>query len=384
MMIMMTETINTINKKKSRATRNFILTIILIAVGILVPMLLNDAIDSYTRRILNLCAIYAIVALSMNLVNGFCGLFSLGQAGFMAIGAYSVAIFTVPTELRPDIFYIEPMNPFLANIEMPFPVAMLLGGVLAAVFAFIIGFPVLRLKGDYLAIATLGFSEIIRVVFTNTQTITNGSLGIKNIPTLSNMTTIYIVLIIVIIILALLLSSSYGRAIKAIREDEIVAESLGISLFKHKMIAFVGSGFFAGIGGGLYAAFLGTVDPKNFMFILTFNFLLIIVMGGLGSLTGTVIASFIVTYGLEVMRFFDEPLVLGGYEIALFKPGLRMVLFSVLLMVIVIFWQRGLLGKTELTWNRMFGWPGKIKGRFTKKKPDNEAVSLEKTEGGER
>jgi branched-chain amino acid transport system permease protein len=374
---------NTI-KKTNRTTRNFILTVCLIAVGILVPMLLNDTIDSYTRRILNLCAIYAIVALSMNLVNGFCGLFSLGQAGFMAIGAYTVAIFTVPAEMRPDIFYIVPMNPVLANIEMPFPVAMLLGGVLAAGFAFLIGFPVLRLKGDYLAIATLGFSEIIRVVFTNLQTITNGSLGIKNIPTLSNMTVIYIVMIIVVIILALLLSSSYGRAIKAIREDEIVAESLGINLLKHKMIAFIGSGFFAGIGGGLYAAFLGTVDPKNFMFILTFNFLLIIVLGGLGSLTGTVISAFIITYGLEIMRFFDEPLTIGGFAIPLFKPGLRMVLFSALLMVIVIFWQKGLLGKTELTWNRIFGWPQTIRNRLTKNKHAGEDVSGEGAEGGER
>jgi branched-chain amino acid transport system permease protein len=377
---MMTDTM----KKTSRSRRNFILTICLIAVGILIPMLLNDTIDSYTRRILNLCAIYAIVALSMNLVNGFCGLFSLGQAGFMAIGAYTVAIFTVPVEMRPDIFYIVPMNPVLANIEMPFPVAMLLGGVLAAGFAFLIGFPVLRLKGDYLAIATLGFSEIIRVVFTNIQTITNGALGIKNIPTLSDMTVIYIVMIIVIIILALLLSSSYGRAIKAIREDEIVAESLGINLLKHKMIAFIGSGFFAGIGGGLYAAFLGTVDPKNFMFILTFNFLLIIVLGGLGSLTGTVIAAFIITYGLEIMRFFDEPLTIGGFAIPLFKPGLRMVLFSALLMVIVIFWQRGLLGKTELTWNRIFGWPQKIRERLTKNKPGGGDVPAKKAERGER
>jgi branched-chain amino acid transport system permease protein len=320
----------------------------------------------------------------MNLVNGFCGMFSLGQAGFMAIGAYTVAIFTVPVELRPDVFYVEPMNPFLVNIEMPFPLAMLLGGVFAAVFAFLIGFPVLRLRGDYLAIATLGFSEIIRVVFTNLQTITNGSLGIKNIPTLSDMTSIYFVLIVVVVIMALLLSSSFGRAIKAIREDEIVAESLGINLLKHKMIAFIGSGFFAGIGGGLYAAFLGTVDPKNFMFILTFNFLLIIVLGGLGSISGTVIAAFIVTYGLEAMRFFDEPLIIGSFTVPLFKPGLRMVLFSALLMVIVIFWQRGLLGKTELTWNRIFGLPGRIRARRAGKKRDTEDAPLEKSEGGER
>jgi branched-chain amino acid transport system permease protein len=364
--------------------RSIILTFCLLALALLIPLLLNDILDNYTRRILNLCAIYAIVSLSMNLVNGFCGMFSLGQAGFMAIGAYTVAIFTVPVELRPDVFYIRPMTPVLANIEMPFPLAMLLGGVLAAVFAFLVGFPVLRLKGDYLAIATLGFSEIIRIVFTNTQTITNGSLGIKNIPTITNMFPIFAVLIVVVIVMALLLSSSYGRAIKAIREDEIVAESLGISLLKHKMIAFVGSGFFAGIGGGLYAAFLGTVDPKNFMFILTFNFLLIIVMGGLGSITGTVIASFIVIYGLEVMRFFDEPLEVGGYYIELFRPGLRMVLFSAMLMVIVIFWQRGLFGKTELTWNRIFGFPEKVRLRRAKKKQDRANKAREKTEEGEQ
>jgi branched-chain amino acid transport system permease protein len=375
---------NTINNKANHSRRDFILTVCLIAVGLLIPILLNDAIDSYTRRILNLCAIYAIVALSMNLVNGFCGMFSLGQAGFMSIGAYAVAIFTVPVELRPDVFYIKPMNPFLANIELPFPAAMLLGGVLAGVFAFIIGFPVLRLKGDYLAIATLGFSEIIRVVFTNIQTITNGSLGIKNIPVLSGMPVIYLVLIITIIILALLLSSSFGRAIKAIREDEIVAESLGIDLFKHKMIAFVGSGFFAGIGGGLYAAFLGTVDPKNFMFILTFNFLLIIVLGGLGSITGTVIASFIVTYGLEAMRFFDEPFSVGGFAIPLFKPGLRMVLFSAMLMVIVIFWQRGLFGKTELTWRRIFGIPERIRLRGMKRKSGDGDGTAKGSERGDQ
>jgi branched-chain amino acid transport system permease protein len=373
-----------INSKANHSRRNLILTLCLLALALLIPIVLNGVLDNYTRRILNLCAIYAIVSLSMNLVNGFCGMFSLGQAGFMAIGAYTVAIFTVPVELRPDVFYIKPMAPFLVNIEMPFFVAMLLGGVLAAVFAFLVGFPVLRLKGDYLAIATLGFSEIIRIVFTNTQTITNGSLGIKNIPTITNMLPIFSVLIVVVVIMALLLSSSYGRAIKAIREDEIVAEAVGINLFKHKMIAFIGSGFFAGIGGGLYAAFLGTVDPKNFMFILTFNFLLIIVLGGLGSITGTVIASFIVIYGLEVMRFFDEPLEIGDYEITLFRPGLRMVLFSAALMIIVIFWQKGLFGKTELTWNRIFGFPEKVRMRRAKKKQQKESLAPKQTEEGEQ
>ncbi|MEG2039289.1 MAG: branched-chain amino acid ABC transporter permease, partial [Oscillospiraceae bacterium] len=168
-----------VNTKK----RNIVLTILLLAVLLIGINFLNDNVNSYLRRILSLCAVYTIMGLSLNLVNGFTGMFSLGQAGFMAIGAYTVAIFTVPVAQRANVFYISPMNPAIANIEMPFIVALILGGIIAAFFAFLIGAPVLRLKGDYLAIATLGFSEIIRIVFTNAQTITNGALGIKGIPT---------------------------------------------------------------------------------------------------------------------------------------------------------------------------------------------------------
>ncbi|MDR1642425.1 MAG: branched-chain amino acid ABC transporter permease [Clostridiales bacterium] len=329
---------------------------------LLLALVLNSVLDSYSKRVLNLCAIYAIIALSLNLVNGFTGMFSLGQAGFMAIGAYAVAIFTVPVELRAQGFYLEPMHPAIANIELPLIVALLLGGVLAGAFAFVIGFPVLRLRGDYLAIATLGFSEIIRIIFTNTQSITNGALGIKNVPSLSNMFFIYLAAIIVFVLMRLLLSSSFGRAFKAIREDEIVAEAMGINLFKHKIASFVISAFFAGIGGGLYGALLGTVDPKNFMFTLTYNFVLIIVLGGLGSMSGTVIASFIITIGMEWLRFFDDTLILFGTEIPIFRPGLRMVVFSILLMVIVLFFQKGLMGQKELSVDMVKGLVSRVKG----------------------
>jgi branched-chain amino acid transport system permease protein len=317
-----------------------------IIVVLLLAYFLNGVLGLYVRRILNLCAIYAIISLSMNLVNGFAGMFSLGQAGFMAIGAYTVAIFTVPVKVRAAT-YQTPISPLIANIELPFIAALILGGIIAALFAFLIGFPVLRLKGDYLAIATLGASEIIRIVFTNMSSITNGALGIKNVPGLSNMFYIYLALIITIVILYLILSSSYGRAFKAIREDETVAEAMGIVLLKHKMTAFVIGAFFAGIGGGLYGALLGTVDPKNFIFTLTYNFLLIIVLGGLGSMSGTVISSFIITISMELLRFFDEPLVLFGFSVPLFRPGFRMVIFSILLMAIVLFFPKGIMGQKE-------------------------------------
>ncbi|MEG0115246.1 MAG: branched-chain amino acid ABC transporter permease, partial [Hydrogenoanaerobacterium sp.] len=264
-------------KKRSR-----VFTLIFFVALIAFIFLANTFFDSYIRRILSLCAIYTIMGLSMNLVNGFTGMFSLGQAGFMAIGAYTVAIFTVPIEQRATVFYLEPMHPAIANVYMPFIVALILGGLLSAVAAFLIGAPVLRLRGDYLAIATLGFSEIIRIVFTNLQTITNGSLGIKNIPTIKSLWWTIGSAVIVVILMSLLINSSYGRAFKAIREDEIAAEAMGINLFKHKVISFMISAFFAGIGGGLFAALLGTVDPKQFIFTLTYNFLLIIVLGGMG------------------------------------------------------------------------------------------------------
>lgn len=337
------------NNKENNLMKNIIFFGILAAIIILLDF---DVIgDNYVRRVLNLAAIYTIVSVSMNLVNGFTGLFSLGQAGFMAIGAYTVAILTVPIEKREAIFYVVQQNPILAQIELPFVVALLLGGILAALVAILIGMPVLRLKSDYLAIATLGFSEIIRIVFTNAKTITNGALGIKNIPQMPTMWVFFGIMIISVILIKLLINSSYGRAFKAIREDDIAAEAMGINLFKHKVLSFAIGAFFAGIGGGLLASLLGTVDPKQFYFTVTYNFLLIIVLGGMGSISGTVIASFIVTVGLELLRFFDDPLTLFGVTIPIFRAGFRMVIFSALLMILVLFFRNGLLGQKELSWN---------------------------------
>lgn len=345
-----------------------ILTTIIIIAFFIFVFVADTYFDSYIQRVLNLCAIYAILALSMNLINGFTGLFSLGHAGFMAIGAYSVAIFTVPVDMRPMVFYMEPMNPLIANIELPFIVALILGGILAAVVAFIIGAPVLRLRDDYLAIATLGFSEIIRIILTNAQSITNGPLGIKNIPSIANLWWIYIALFVTVILLVLLITSSYGRAFKAIREDEIAAQAMGINLFRHKMLSFMIGAFFAGIGGGLYGSLLGTVDPKNFMFILTYNFLLIIVLGGMGSISGTIIGAFIVTAGQEWLRFLDSPLNIGGVDIPLFRPGFRMVIFSILLMIVVLFYRNGLLGNKELNWKLLKKIGTNITGLFNRTK----------------
>lgn len=348
--------------------RNNRLTTIAFIILAIVMYFLDGNLDSYKTRILNLCAIYVILSLSMNLINGFTGLFSLGHAGFIAIGAYITAILSMPIAVKAQNFFLAPMMKPLDSIYMPFIFALIIGGIFSAIAAYLIGAPALRLKGDYLAIATLGFAEIIRVVLTNTQTITNGALGLKGIPPVINLWWTFGIALITIIVILSLINSSYGRALKAIREDEIAAESMGINLFKHKVLAFIIGAFFAGIGGGLLANLLGTIDPLMFRFTLTFNILLIIVLGGMGSVTGTVIAAFVITIAGEALRFLDESINLGFIE---FKgvAGLRMVVFSALLMLAVLFFRNGVMGTKEFSWNKLIAFLKNIKEfRFFKRK----------------
>ena len=370
--------------KLSKKT-NVGLTVALVAVAAVAITLLDLKIigSTYVTNIIKLSAIYALVGVSMNLVNGFTGLFSLGQAGFMAIGAYMVAMLTTDPAGRAGIYYVVPINPTLENIQLPFPVALILGGLVAAGLALLIGAPVLRLKSDYLAIATLGFSEIIRVVISNNELapFTNGSLGLKNIPSFASMwkrlglpgNGLWLCLGIValcIAIIVLLINSSYGRAFKAIRDNEIAAEAMGINLARHKQLSFAIGAFFAAIGGGLLAVHLTTTDPNQFKIALTYELLLIVVLGGMGSITGTVIGAFVYTAGKEWLRWCDNPLTIAGINIPIFRSGLRMVIFSVLLMVIVLFYNHGLMGNREFSWNGIFGtlskWGRKLTGKAKK------------------
>lgn len=346
--------------------RNMILTIVFLVLLVVFLLYADRKFDAYKLRILNLCAIYTILGLSMNLINGFTGLFSLGHAGFMAVGAYTTGLLTMSLAAKQQNFFMAPLISPLDKIVVPFFPALLLGGILAAVIGYLIGAPALRLRGDYLAIATLGFSEIIRVIFTNTQRLTNGALGLKGIPAKTNLWWSFGVAFITIVILVLLIKSSYGRAFKAIREDEIAAESMGINLFKHKVLSFTIGAFFAGIGGGLLGNLLGTIDPLMFRFILTFNILLIIVLGGMGSITGTVISAFVITIAGEALRFLDETINLGFVKIPGIA-GLRMVVFSALLMIVVLFFRNGLMGTNEFSWDKLIN-------KFKKKPLENGGV----------
>lgn len=348
--------------------RNTILSLLLI-VAILGACAFLDANKysyNYAISIIERSMIYAVVAVSMNLLNGFTGLFSLGQAGFMALGAYVTAILTIPVDQRASVYYISGIHPAIANLHAPILVALILGGLVAAAFAALIGIPVLRLKSDYLAIATLGFAEIIRALISAPQldTITNGSYGLKSIPGFSSLFQVLALTVVCIGLMVLLINSSFGRMFKAVREDEIAAEAMGINLFKTKELSFVISSFFAGVSGGMLAMFMRSIDSKTFQVSLTYDILLIVVIGGIGSVTGSVLGAFLVTAGRELLRFFDEPLYIGSINIPLFRPGFRMVIFSILLMVVVLFYSRGLMGTSEFSWNGILGFfrgPGKKK-----------------------
>ncbi len=314
-----------------------------------------------TSRLLSLSLIYCIAAMSLNLINGFTGLFSLGHAGFMAIGAYSTAILTLTPADKQKLYIIEPIIKPLLNLNLPIWAAILIGAVIATIFAFLIGLPVLKLKGDYLAVASLGFSEILVIIFTNLTSITNGATGLSRIPTLLDVTGTstkisafwpMFFFLLTLVILKRVINSSYGRALKAIREDEIAAEAMGINLQIHKTMSFAIGAFFAAVSGGLLAAWGTSINPIQFKFTFTYQILLIVVIGGMGSLTGSVIASFLYAFGMERMRVLDE---ISGIA------GLRMVVFSVLLILVVLFFRRGIMGTRELTWEGIYHF-------FTRKK----------------
>lgn len=362
--------------KKQPISKNKLYTLaaLLVVIALLAFLQANSSSYSYQISILERSAIYAVVAVSMNLLTGFTGLFSLGQAGFMAIGAYTVAILTIPVESRASVYYVSGISPAIANLHCPFWLALIIAALISAAAAALIGIPVLRLKSDYLAIATLGFSEIIRAVIAAPQLdqITNGSYGLKSIPGFPNLFMAFGLCALCILLMVLLINSSYGRVFKALREDEIAAQAMGLNLFRYKELAFVISSFFTGVGGGLLAMFMRSIDSKTFSISLTYDILLIVVLGGIGSVTGSVLGSFLVTAGREWLRFFDNPLTIAGIQIPLFRTGFRMVIFSILLMVVVLFYSRGLMGSNEFSWDGLGrllkGIPSRLKGSKKSKK----------------
>ena len=404
------------NEKKAGTLRSMLAIMVLLLLVIVLenisawipgmPAIFSPTSQLFT--VLKKGAVYSLVAVSMNLLNGFTGLFSLGQAGFMLLGAYTYAILTVPMAAKDQVYYLYGGSAVKFSLVDAFQslfgaggfggavsmiLAVLVGiicaGLVAALFAALIGTPVLRLKSDYLAIATLGFAEILRAIF-QWQTlgpITNGANMLKSFPTFADfniknasgevilrLSTFmpFLLSILCITVIVLLIHSSYGRAFKAIRDDEVAAEAMGISLFKHKMLSFVISSFFSGVGGALFAMYVSNAQAKAFTSTMTYEILLIVVIGGIGSISGSVIGTFLYVACSEWwLRFLDAETYIGSFKLPLLRSGFRMVVFSIVIMIIVLFFSQGIMGEKELTW-------AGIGGLLKKLKPKKKAASAGK------
>ncbi|WP_331775501.1 branched-chain amino acid ABC transporter permease [Sulfurospirillum sp. 1612] len=319
-----------------------------LVIAILFVLFAQNNLDPYTVSILNNIAIFAILGLSYNLINGVTGQFSLEPNGFVAIGAYVTSLLLLPAATKIDMFALEDPAPIILALNSNFFVALLASGVVAAILAFILSIPVFRVRGDYLAIVTLGFGFIIRIVAMNSPEYTNGAMGLNDIPSVANLYWTGFIAIVTFVIMLNIIYSKYGRAMKAVRDDEDAATAMGINTFWIKTYAFMTSAFFEGVGGGLMASLLTTIAPDQFTFLLTFQLLIIIVLGGLGSMSGTIIGAILVMGGTEWLRFLDQNMDIFGYNTGA-HPGLRMVVFSILLIILMLFARRGLFGNKELT-----------------------------------
>lgn len=297
---------------------------ILVVIFTLVQYLISAGpLNQYYQINLASICINIILAVSLNLINGFTGQLSLGHAGFMAVGAYASVIMT-------------------NYMELPFIVGIAAACLAAALAGFIIGVPTLRLRGDYLAIATLGFGEIIRVVLQNIDYV-GGPAGIMGISKMTTWPWLFASVVVTLVVIVNLINSSYGRAIISVREDEIAAELMGVNTTKYKVLAFVVGAMFAGLAGALYAHYFYIIKPETFNFLKSFDILVMVVLGGLGSTTGAVIAAIFITVLTAALQSF---------------PAIRMILYAVILIMVMIYRPQGLMGNRELgrrTFGKVFG-----------------------------
>ena len=314
------------------------LALVIVIYAVLTLLINNGLIDRYYSGIITLVCINIILAVSLNLASGFLGQLVLGHAGFMSVGAYAAALFTMYSGLPQMV---------------AFPLGILLGGVVASVFGVIIGIPALRLKGDYLAIITLGFGEIIRVLIL-AMPFTGGARGLRGIPNLTDYNWTYFVAILTVFVIYSFIQSRHGRAVIAIREDEIAAEASGINTTYYKLLAFILAAFFAGVAGALYAHHVGVLNPSKFDFNYSVEILVMVVLGGMGSITGSVISATVLTILPELLREFST---------------YRMLVYSLILIVVMLFKPSGLLGQREISLKE---FATRIKAKRAAKKTANQ------------
>lgn len=298
--------------------KNSLIGLVVAVIGYVILSLLMSSgiLNDFYIRIVMMIGIHIILAVALNLVIGFTGQLVLGFAGFMSIGAYMAAMMTM-------------------KLHLPFAIALILGGCMASVFGLLVGVPTLRLKGDYLAITTLGFGEIIRVLIVNIDYL-GGPRGLPAIPKYTTFTWVYVITVLSVLAIYYIIHSAHGRAMISVREDEIAAESMGINTTVSKISAFIIAAFFAGIAGGLYAHFLMFIEPKGFDWVKSFEVVTFVVAGGMGSLTGSILSASVLTLLPEMLRLF-------GFA------KYRMLINAAIILVLMLFRPQGLMGSKELS-----------------------------------
>ena len=304
--------------------------------------LADQTLNDYYLRVIAIMGINIVLTVSLNLTNGFTGDFSLGHAAFMAIGAYAAALLTLPAEVKVAVITGLPL--WLRQITLPFAAATITGGLLAVVVAVIVGLPVLRLRGHYLAVATLGLMVVVRVVANNWQSVTRGARGLNGLPGFTDIWWVYGWVVVTVYVIWRLINSPYGRAMIAVREDELAASTRGVKVFPTRLLAFAVSAFFAGVAGSLWAHQITAITPSSFSFLITFNVVVMLVVGGMGSISGSVVGAVVMTLVPELLRRGEAELAIGGNPLY----GFRQIVVAVAIILIMIFRRQGLLGETEL------------------------------------
>lgn len=324
------------------STRNLLVGVAYIGLLGALLWLAQSTLNNYYLRILAVIGINIILTVSLNLTNGFTGDFSLGIAAFMAIGAYTAALLSLPVAMKTASFPGLPA--WLQEVAVPFLPATIVGGLLAAGVAVVVGIPVLRLRGHYLAVATLGLMVIVRIVANNWQDVTRGARGINGIPPVSSIWWTFGWAVVTIYVVWMIVNSPYGRAMIGVREDWLAAQARGVNLLRTRLLAFTLSAFFAGCAGSLYAHLITAITPSSFSFVITFNIVVMLVVGGMGSITGSVLGAVLLTLLPEALRQVETALASGGTPVY----GLSQIIIALLAALVMIFRRQGLFGGKEL------------------------------------
>jgi branched-chain amino acid transport system permease protein len=329
-----------------RDARRLLPGVVGLVVLVVALVVAEQSLNDYYLRIIQLIGIYTVLTVSLNLPNGFTGDFSLGHAAFMAVGGYSAAVLTIPVTVK--ALQLADAPQWLQQAALPFPVATVIGGLLAAVVALPIGAVVLRLRGHYLAVATLGLLVVVQGIATNWDSVTRGARGLSALPAATTLWSAFGWAALTVYVVWRMAYSSFGREMVAVRDDALAAAARGVLVFRVRLVAFVVSAFFAGIGGSLLAHQVTAVNPGTYSFEITFLIVIMLVIGGMGSVTGSVVGATIMTI---------VPVVLREWERELDVVGVSQLVIAAALIAFMIFRRQGLLGTRELRPSTLFGGP---------------------------